>query len=222
MGEENIRAFLFHQITIGKSTGTVNIYNSALRFVFGGVLGQNFNCRRIPRRSYHREIPSIMSKTEIVRFFSVIDNLRDKAIFETVYGAGLRVSEIAYLRVQDIDSEQMRIFVHQGKGGRDRYTLLSQKNLEILREYWKRYKPNHPEGYLFYSRSKRSSPMTSRAIEDAFHKYLKLAKLPDRFTVHTLRHCFATHLLESGVETQNQRAFGTQLYPDHQFLSPSM
>lgn len=200
LGEESIREFLFHQISIGKSSGSVNIYNSALRFIFGGVLSQNLNCRRIPRRSNHREIPTIMSKTEIVRFFSVIDNLRDKAIFETVYGAGLRVSEVSKLRVQDIDSSGMRLFVHQGKGGRDRFTLLSQRNLDLLREYWKQYRPNHPEGYLFYSRSKRNSPMTSRAIQDAFNKYLKLAKLPNSFTVHTLRHCFATHLLESGVE----------------------
>lgn len=200
MGEEEIREFLFHQISIGKSTGTVNIYNSALRFIFGGVLGQNLNCRRIPRRSHHREIPDIMSKTEIVRFFSVIDNLRDRAIFETVYGAGLRVSEVARLRVQDIDSEQMRLFVHQGKGGRDRFTLLSQRNLNLLREYWKQYRPNHPDGYLFYSRSKRRSPMSCHAIQNAFNKYVKLAELPDPFTVHTLRHCFATHLLESGVE----------------------
>ncbi len=199
-GEEDIREFLFHQISIGKSSGTVNIYNSALRFVFGGVLGQNLNCRRIPRRSHQRELPAIMSKPEIIRFFSVIDNLRDKAIFETVYGAGLRVSEVARLRVQDIDSNGMRLFVHHGKGGRDRFTLLSQRNLDLLRDYWKQYRPNHPDGYLFYSRSKRSSPMTSHAIQDAFNKYLKQAKLPDTFTVHTLRHCFATHLLESGVE----------------------
>lgn len=200
MGEEDIREFLLHQISIGKSTGSVNIYNSALRFIFGGVLGQNLNCRRIPRRTHHREIPTIMRKTEIVRFFSVIDNLRDRAIFETIYGAGLRVSEVARLRVQDVDSNGMRLFVHQGKGGRDRFTLLSQRNLDLLREYWKQYRPDHPDGYLFYSRSLKSSPITSRAIEDAFNKYLELAKLPDSFTVHTLRHCFATHLLESGVE----------------------
>ena len=115
LGEEDIREFLFHQISIGKSSGTVNIYNSALRFVFGGVLGQNLNCRRIPRRSHRRELPAILSKTEIVRFFSAIDNLRDKAIFETVYGAGLRVSEVVRLRVQDIDSNGMRLFVHHGK-----------------------------------------------------------------------------------------------------------
>jgi len=200
MGEEEIREFLLHQLDSGKSSSTVNIYNSALRFIFGAVLGKKLNYQMIPRRRHYRELPAIMSKTEIVRFFSVIDNLRDKAMFETIYGAGLRISEIARLRTQDIDSEQMRIFVYHGKGGKDRYTLLSQQNLEILREYWKQYRPNHPEGYLFYSRGKQKNAMTTRTIQNAFHKYCKKANLSDTFTVHTLRHCFATHLLESGVE----------------------
>lgn len=200
MGETEIRKFVLHQLGIGKAPGTVNIYNSALRFVFGAALERNLNIRMIPRRRTHRELPTIMSKTEIVHFFSVIANLRDKAIFETVYGAGLRLSEIAKLRVQDIDSEQMRVFVHQGKGGKDRYTLLSQRNLELLRQYWQQYRPNHQDGYLFYTRSGKNNVMTSRAIQDAFHKYRKLANLPETFTVHTLRHCFATHLMESGVD----------------------
>ena len=200
MGEAEIRDFLLYQISLGKATGSVNIYNSALRFIFGAVLQRNLNLRMIPRRRLHRELPSIMSKAEIVRFFSVIDNLRDKAIFETVYGAGLRVSEVVQLRVQDIDSEQMRIFVHQGKGGKDRYTLLSQRNLDLLREYWKQYRPSHPDGYLFYSRGRKNHVMTSRAVQDAFNKYRIMAKLTETFTVHTLRHCFATHLLDSGVE----------------------
>jgi integrase/recombinase XerD len=200
MGEPEIRDFLLYQISIGKATGSVNIYNSALRFIFGTVLARNLNCRMIPRRRFHREFPAIMSKAEIVRFFSANDNLRDKAIFETVYGAGLRVSEITHLRVQDIDSKQMRIFIHQGKGGKDRYTLLSQRNLNLLREYWKQYRPNHPDGYLFYARGRKNDVLTSRSIQNAFNKYKAIANLPETFTVHTLRHCFATHLLESGVD----------------------
>lgn len=200
MAEPEIRKFLLHLLEIGRSSGTVNIYNSAFRFVFGAVLEKNLNYQMIPRRRIHRELPVILSKVEIVKFFSVIDNLRDRAIFETIYGAGLRLSEIAHLRVQDIDSEGMRVFVHQGKGGKDRYTLLSQRNLTVLREYWKTFRPNHPEGYLFYTRNGKERCMSSRAIQDAFHKYCKKAELSDKFSVHTLRHCFATHLLESGVD----------------------
>ena len=178
MGEAEIRDFLLHQISLGKATGSVNIYNSALRFIFGVVLQRNLNLRMISRRRVHRELPSIMSKAEIVRFLSVIDNLRDKAIFETVYGAGLRVSEVVHLRVQDIDSEQMRIFVHQGKDGKDRYTLLSQRNLDLLREYWKQYRPSHPDGYLFYSRGRKNHVMSSRTVQDAFSKYRIMAEAP--------------------------------------------
>jgi site-specific recombinase XerD len=200
MAEPEIREFLLHLLKIGRSSGTVNIYNSALRFVFGAVLEKNLNYQMIPRRRKHRELPIIMSKAEIVKFFSVINNLRDRAIFETVYDAGLRVSEIAHLRVQDIDSEGMRLFVCQGKGGKDRYTLLSQRNLEVLREYWKAFRPNHPDGYLFYTRNGKGRRITVKSIQNAFHKYRKMAGLSDTFTVHTLRHCFATHLLESGVD----------------------
>jgi site-specific recombinase XerD len=199
-GEPEIREFLLYQISIGKTNGSVNIYNSALRFIFGAVLARNLNCRIIPRRRNRRDFPAIMNKYEIIRLFSVIDNLRDKAMFETVYGAGLRVSEIVHLRVQDIDSKQMRIFVHHGKGGKDRFTLLSGRSLDILREYWKQYRPNHPEGYLFYARSRDKHTLTSRSVDNAFNKYKTMAHLPESYTVHTLRHCFATHLLESGIE----------------------
>jgi len=200
MSEHEIRNFLLYQIEIGKAPGCVNNYNSALRFIFGSVLERNLNCRMIPRQRDRREFPAIMSKDEMIRFFSVIDNLRDKAMFETAYGAGLRISEIIHLRVQDIDSKQMRLFVHHGKGGKDRFTLLSQRSLDILREYWKQYRPNHPEGYLFYARSKDQHIPTSHSVQNAFNKYKTMADLPETYTVHTLRHCFATHLIESGVE----------------------
>ncbi|MFT8889620.1 MAG: tyrosine-type recombinase/integrase [Ethanoligenens sp.] len=200
MGETEIREFLLYQINLGKANGSVNNCNSTLCFIFGAVLGRNLNCRTIPRKRDRRDFPAIMSKAEIVSFFSVIDNLRDKAMFETAYGAGLRVSEITHLRTQDIDSKQMRIFIHHGKGGKDRYTLLSEQNLALFREYWKQYRPNQPGGYLFYARGQKHDVMTTHAVQNAFNKYRKRAKLSEAFTVHTLRHCFATHLLDSGVD----------------------
>ena len=116
---------------------------------------------------------------------------------EIAYGAVLRLSEITHLRVQDIDSKQMRLFVHQGK---DRYTLLSQRSLDLLQEYWKQYRPNLPDGYLFYGRGRNKHILTSRSVQNTFNKYKVLANLPKTYTVHTLRHCFATHLIESGVD----------------------
>jgi len=141
-----------------------------------------------------------MSKSEITKFFSVIDNLRDKAMFMTAYGGGLRLSEIIRLRVQDIDSTGMRIFVHQGKGGKDRYTLLSTANLDVLREYWSTYKPEHPEGFMFYPKYAKNRILHGHSVGDIMDKYLIKAGLSLDYSVRTLRHCFATHLLESGVD----------------------
>lgn len=200
LAEPELRAFLLHLLESGRCSGTVNTYNSAFRFVYGAVLERNLNYQMIPRRRVHHELPTIMSKDEIVRFFAAIDNLRDRAIFETIYGSGLRLSEAAHLRVQDIDGQGMRLFVHQGKCGKDRYTLLSQRCLAVLREYWDAYRPDHPEGYLFYTKAGKQNRITERTIQDAFKKHRDRAGLSAEFTTHTLRHCFATHLLESGVD----------------------
>lgn len=200
MGEEEIRSFLLHLMEQENGASSVNTYNSALRFVFGAVLEKNLNYHRIPRRRIHRELPEIMSKADIVKFIGAIDNLRDKAIFTTIYGSGLRLNEIVHLRVRDIDSANMRIFVNKGKGGKNRYTLLSENNLEILREYWKAYRPNHPDGYMFYPKADKSRCLTKRGVQDAMKKHLKKSGVSQNYTVHTLRHCFATHLLESGVD----------------------
>ncbi len=128
MSEMEIREYLLHLLDSGHSPGSVNVSNSALRFIFGAVVGRNLNSQLIHRRREYREFPTLMSKSGLTGFFSSMDNLRDRAMFETAYGAGLRLSEITHLRVQDIDSEQMRIFVHHGKGGKDRYNEV----LELL------------------------------------------------------------------------------------------
>lgn len=200
MDEEDIRAYLNYLITQKKlCVSTVNTYNAALRFFFGVTLKRNLNYRLIPRMRQTRRLPEILTQSEVAHVFDNASSLRNKAILMTIYGAGLRVSEVCNLRVRDIDSESMRIFVRYGKNGKDRYTILSQKNLEVLREYWLAYRPKHQDGWLFLNKD-GSSKMHFRTAQDAFNAAIKRAGIKKDVTTHTLRHCFATHLLEAGTD----------------------
>lgn len=200
LDEQDIRQYLSYLLTEKNlAVSTVNTYNAALRFLFGVTLNRNLNYRQIPRLRQVRSLPGILTKEELQRIFENTSTLRNKAMLMTLYGAGLRISEVCKLRVCDIDSDSMRIFVNCGKGGKDRYTILSQTNLEILREYWRQYRPNHPDGWLFLC-ADTSSHSSYRMVQDAFKSALKRAGITKHATVHTLRTCFATHLLESGVD----------------------
>ena len=200
MCEEDIRAYLNYLISEKKlNPSTVNTYNAALRFLFAVTLNRILNYRQIPRLKESRKLPEILSQKEVIKVFEHSGSLRNKALFMTIYGAGLRISEICNLQIRDIDSESMRIFVRQGKGGKDRYTLLSQSNLEVLREYWKAYRPEHPEGWLFLNKD-GSDKINYRTVQDAFNTAVRRAFITKKATVHTLRHCFATHLLEVGTD----------------------
>jgi site-specific recombinase XerD len=200
MDEENIRAYLYYLITEKKLTpATVNTYNAAIRFLYAVTLNRNLNYRQIPRLKQVRSLPEIFTTTEIRLLFDNAGSLRNKALFMTLYGAGLRLSEVCNLQVRDIDSESMRIFVRQGKNGKDRYTLLSQANLAILREYWKAYRPNHPEGWLFLNKD-ATDKINPRTVQDALRHTVKRVGITKDVSVHTLRHCFSTHLLEAGAD----------------------
>ncbi|MCH4199960.1 MAG: tyrosine-type recombinase/integrase [Clostridium tyrobutyricum] len=122
--------------------------------------------------------------------------MKYKTILMTIYSAGLRVSEVCNLKVTDIDSKNMQIFIKQGKGKKDRYSLLSKSNLQILREYWKTYKP---EEHLFSGRY-RTDAITTRSVQKIFQKSKEKAGITKPATVHTLRHSFATHLLDAGTD----------------------
>lgn len=197
LGESEIKIFLHYLATNKKlSSGSINTYNSAIRFLYGVTLNISLNYWQVPRRKQPRKIPDILTMEEVQSLFGACDNLRDKCLLMTVYGAGLRVSEVAKLKVSDIDSKKMQIFISNGKGGKDRYALLSKKNLEILREYWLSYRPID---YLFLSRNTKSSYLTSHAVQNLFNKYVVKAGITKKVSIHTLRHCFATHLLEAGT-----------------------
>ena len=195
MGEAEIMEYQHFLITEkGLSPSSANTYNSALRFVYGVTLDIALNYKKIPRLKQTRDIPILPTKEELgYLFYLAGDSLRNKALFMTIYGSGLRISEAANLKVGDIDSAGGRIFIRKGKGGRDRYAILPKKTLEVLREYWAEY---HPKGWLFVT--KNGTKMTEKTIQDAWKSIVKRSGIPKRITVHTLRHCFATHLLNEG------------------------
>ncbi|WP_341462423.1 tyrosine-type recombinase/integrase [Clostridium tyrobutyricum] len=151
---------------------------------------------KIPRIKERRRLPVVLSPEEVKDIFDATRNIKYKTILMTIYSAGLRVSEVCNLKVTDIDSKNMQIFIKQGKGKKDRYSLLSKSNLQILREYWKTYKP---EEHLFSGRY-RTDAITTRSVQKIFQKSKEKAGITKPATVHTLRHSFATHLLDAGTD----------------------
>jgi len=197
--EQDIREYLLYLLNVKKlSAASVNGYNSALRFLFGAILHRHLNFYDIPHHKHVYTYPTILTMKEVQKIFDAAASLRDKTILMTIYGAGLRVSEITNLKTIDIYASSMRILIRQGKGKRDRFTLLSKTNLDILTKYWYVYKPKHPDNYLFLNRSKNK--MTTRAAGDIFRKALCKSGVKKPASIHTLRHCFATHLLENGTD----------------------
>ena len=201
LDEEDFRNYLIFLINEGRiEKGTINNRNGSIRFFLVVILGKNINYMRTARLRGVTSLPTVWSKETVERFFSVIDHPRDLAIFVNVYGSGLRVSEICKLKIEDIDSKDMRIFIRQAKCNKDRYTILSQRGLDALRRYWKIFKPSSPEHYLFPSRWDNGRHLMPGWIETMFNKYKAEAGITEYGTVHTLRHCFATHALEAGTD----------------------
>jgi len=193
LSEDDIKEFLLYLKDERKlKNASINTYNSALRFLYGVTLNKPLNVWQIPRCKQSRDLPQLLTRQEIKLLFKHTPNPMYRALFMTIYGSGLRVSEAVNLKVCDIDSERMRIFIRQGKGGRDRYATLSQRALEELRNYWK---VARPKDFLFLTRlKKKPSP---HCVNDAFHASMDRAGISKNATIHTLRHCFATHLLEN-------------------------
>lgn len=192
------QAYLHHLLMERKlKKGSVNFANAALRFLYRRVLGTPLEEEKIPRYGRSRRLPDILSREETLRLFEAGGNLRNKCILMTTYGAGLRLSEVAKLWVSDIDSKKMQIFIRGGKGEKDRFAILLQVNLELLREYWRAYRP---KDWLFYPRGHKERHLGIRAVEKIFDQTLTRSGIPKDVTMHTLRHSFATHLLEDGAD----------------------
>jgi len=197
LGEAEIKQYLHYLITEKKaSRSTVICAYSALKFFYKNTLHREWEIENIPRMKKEKKLPMILDVSEIEQLLQHTKNLKHRTILATTYSAGLRVSETANLKITDIDSKRMQIIVRGGKGKKDRRTILSEKNLKILREYWLAYRPHD---WLFPGLLPER-PLTSNAIEDIFDKARLRAKINKPLSLHSLRHSFATHLLEAGVD----------------------
>lgn len=210
INQEEIDDYLLHLKDAGKTSSTRNVIICALRFFYDKVLKNKDFALDLPSRRKPRILPEVLSRQEVQRIISATKNIKHRIVLMTAYSAGLRVSEVSRLKINHIDSERMVIRVEQGKGMKDRYSLLSRRLLEELRTYWKVYRP---EGWLFFSKD-RSTPMSIATMQKIYRKAKKNAGITKGQGIHTLRHCFATHLLEAGYDVRK-----IQILMGHRSLS---
>ena len=196
LGLAEIRAYQIHLVATGMSWAGFNVAVCALRFFYGVTLGHTAIVERIPYARKRRQLPVILSVDEVARFFAAVPNLKHRIALMTAYAAGLRVSEVVHLKNTDIDSSRMLIRIDQGKGGRDRYIMLSPQLLTVLRAYWRETRPAQ---WLFPGQDD-SRPLDASVLQTGCRNARATAKLGKPITVHTLRHSFATHLLEAGTD----------------------
>jgi site-specific recombinase XerD len=195
LGPEDVRAFQVYLVSQGISWPAFNQTVCALRFFYGVTLGQAEMPERIAYARTPRKLPTILSADEVVRFLEAVPSLKARAALTSAYAGGLRTSEVVRLKATDIDSARMVIHIRQGKGAKDRTVMLSPQLLEILRTYWRLARPSD---WLFPGRGDK--PIDAQVLYAACRSATRAAGLLKRVTVHTLRHSFATHLLESGVD----------------------
>jgi site-specific recombinase XerD len=199
---EDLRAFQLHLVEQGVSSTTINATLTGLTFFFGVTLDRPSALKRMSRVRQPQKLPRVLSVEEVARLLAGASNPKHRAALAVAYGAGLRASEVVHLKVTDIDSERMIVRVNQGKGRRDRYAMLSPSLLELLRAWWRHGHAQgkmRPGGWLFPGRNP-VNPLSTRQLNHICHAAAAAAELDQRISMHTLRHSFATHLLENKVD----------------------
>lgn len=201
--EEDIQQFILHlKKERSLSAGTINNYISSIKFFYTYVLQKEWNPHKIPRMRRTAQFPVIPSKDDILTLINETTNLKHKAFFVLIYGSGLRVSEVARLKIGDICSKTMRIRVERAKHNTNRYTILSDTALQILREYFRREffnKTYTRDNWLFPGRNEEEH-IHVKTIKNTMIRVRNRLNLDSRISTHTLRHCFSTHSLENGVD----------------------
>jgi site-specific recombinase XerD len=196
LGPEHIRDYQIFLVETKKASwGVFKAAVSALRFLYKVTLGKPWLIDYIPFPKPERKLPVVLSPGELGEFFQAVANLKHRTVLRTMYASGLRIAEALALELHDIDSCRMVIRVRQGKGRRDRYTMLSETLLQELRDYWRAYRPQP----LLFPGKTPERPLTQNAIHRALRRARTRAGLHKHITTHTMRHSFATHLLEAGT-----------------------
>ena len=213
---EDLRRFQLHMAQQQISAGSINAAIAALRFFFNVTLERPDLVRPLTTVNKPRKAPVVLSQEEVARLLEAAPGLKYKAALSVAYGAGLRVSEVANLKVSDIDSQRMTLRVEQGKGQRDRYVMLSPQLLELLRDWWRAARP---QVWLFPGQNP-VNPMTARQLNRAVHAAKNLAGISKRVSPHTLRHSFATHLLEQNVDIRVIQSCSARQAGDDRALHP--
>ena len=212
---QDVRTFLLAKKEEGLKATTLNLYNSAIRFFYRNVLHILWDDITVPRMILEHKLPTILT----------VDDIKYKAMFATMYSSGMRVSEVIHLHYDDISRTNMQIHVRDTKNRMDRYTILSKRCLDILTQYW--FEKGRPRGILFPNKF-TGDYLTVNTLEQVMRRAVSDAGLPKKATPHCLRHSFATHLMEQGVERQNIQALlghrdpkSTEVYYGKQVLMES-
>ena len=199
---EELRQYQLHLVKTGVATGSINAKLSGLRFFYEVTLDDANRLKRIKRVNQPRKLPEILSIEEVTQVIDAAGSLKYKAALSISYGAGLRRNEVVSLKISDIDSDRMIIRVDEGKGAQDRHAMLSPPLLKVLREWYRFGRTQNrllPGGWLFPGQNP-VNPLSARQLNRAFHAALDETDIDKKVTLHSLRHSFATHLLESGVD----------------------
>ena len=196
LGEKELREYLLYLLNERKlAKGTYRFYYQGLKFLYKHTLKREEVVEKIHCPQGKKKLPVVLDLSEVKTLLSVMENLKHRAILTITYSAGLRISETARLKVTDIDSKRMMVRVQQGKGGKDRYTILSKTALECLRQYWRAYRP---KDWLFEGQ-KEGTHVCLSSIRQIFVEAKERAGITKPASPHTLRHSFATHLIEAGT-----------------------
>ncbi len=195
--DEQIQSYILYLLNERKLAWSTCDANAAgLNFFYGITLGRSSTRLALPPHKSEQRLPEILSAEEIVRLFAAVNNIKHRVLLQIAYSAGLRVGELVHLKITDIDSNRMMIRVVQGKGNKDRYTILSPHVLQQLRDYWRK---EHPSSWLFPGRNPER-PLTRETVMLVFKAAKKKAGIQKVGGIHSLRHAFATHLLEAKVD----------------------